>query len=370
MASHISPSPTHAAARREPLHGSPLAGFAFTLEFLYGGSLLGGDAQLVITAENVFHALSAAHYLGVARLEQLCVQYLAQHLAPQNLTSCLSWATRTDHGEASELLVRACETLLALRLPSELAAWSSALPHLQPEVLLRVLSSDELAVPSEYERYQLVKRVAMLFGDSGAAGSTADGGDDDGQREASSETRPAHLAVSHMLGQALNISGGCAPGAAASMASCLQLLRSSPAGPECAQAAGGGSHPAGSLDSGRVACMRGSAMAAEGATATARHPGSEAGSARQRPAAHLGPGRHCADVVEHGGRLPQRALLHLPGGTGGACNSAPSRRCSAAHTKQPPDRQVCVRAMYRQVCVRAMYRQCPRPLYLYLPTYL
>ncbi|PNH03395.1 hypothetical protein TSOC_010557, partial [Tetrabaena socialis] len=151
-------------------------GFEWILEYFYA------SPHCTIASDNAFDVLSAAHYLGVAAVQTACVDFLSQHLMrflsftcldfryrrpqhldPTNFASCLSWATRADHGEASDMLAAACRRLLALRLPSSLEAWAPALAHMEPRTLLDILSSDCLAVPTEYDRYLLVKQVAKLL---------------------------------------------------------------------------------------------------------------------------------------------------------------------------------------------------------------
>ncbi|KAG2452352.1 hypothetical protein HYH02_003375 [Chlamydomonas schloesseri] len=131
-------------------------GFEWILDYFYASPHTG------ITGENALDVLAAAHYLGVGPVQSACVSFLAQHLDPTNLGACLAWATRADHGEASDMLGAACRRLLALRLPAELGAWGPALPHIEPRCLVDMLGCDQLAVAGEFERYQLVKRVAEL----------------------------------------------------------------------------------------------------------------------------------------------------------------------------------------------------------------
>ncbi|EFJ50119.1 hypothetical protein VOLCADRAFT_89185 [Volvox carteri f. nagariensis] len=138
-------------------------GFEWILEYFYA------SPTVIITSENAFDVLAAAHYLGVIAVQTACVEFVAQHLDPHNLAACLLWATRADHGEASDMLASSCRRLLALRLPQNLSAWAPALARIEPRILLDIMSSDHLAVPTEYDRYELVKEVAKICAAAAAA---------------------------------------------------------------------------------------------------------------------------------------------------------------------------------------------------------
>ncbi|GFR47401.1 hypothetical protein Agub_g9118, partial [Astrephomene gubernaculifera] len=210
-------------------------GFEWLLEYFYGSPLL------ALTPDNVFDVLASAHYLGATRVQSACVDFLAQHLDPTNFAACLTWATGADHGAASDMLAAACRLVLSLQLPRNLPAWAPALPLIEPPVLLDILSSDHLAVHSEYGRYELVREVAGLLlpgeGEGGAA-AAANGGGGGGVAEAEVAVEEAAVARSAswslpsssagMDGSGAGgggtgggaRSGGCGRGAAATAAAC------------------------------------------------------------------------------------------------------------------------------------------------------
>ncbi|KAG2497113.1 hypothetical protein HYH03_004704 [Edaphochlamys debaryana] len=217
-------------------------GFEWILEYFYA------SPNSTIGSDNAFDVLAAAHYLGVTAVQSACVEFLSQHLDPTNLTACLAWATRADHGEASDMLSAACRRVLALRLPRNLPAWAPALPHIEPRTLLDILASDDLAVQSEYDRYQLVKEVSGLFLAAEAEGVSAcgqtvtsaafDGTADDDGLGAAARDASGGAELQRLLSSALHISDE-------RLAHHLQLSRSCPAAipatPRAAAAAGGGS---------------------------------------------------------------------------------------------------------------------------------
>ncbi|GLI61858.1 hypothetical protein VaNZ11_004366, partial [Volvox africanus] len=184
-------------------------GFEWILEYFYA------SPHVSVTSDNAFDVLAAAHYLGVNAVQTACVEFLAQHLDPHNFAACLLWATRADHGEASDMLATSCRRLLALRLPQNLSAWAPALVHIEPWTLLDIMSSDHLAVPTEYDRYELVKQVARICAATEEAAGTvqdaavdnaADGNHGEGFAAASGSTTTGTIVVQRMLSSALRLS--------------------------------------------------------------------------------------------------------------------------------------------------------------------
>ncbi|GIM11684.1 hypothetical protein Vretimale_15184 [Volvox reticuliferus] len=114
------------------------------------------------------------------------------------------------------MLATSCRRLLALRLPQNLSAWATALVHIEPWTLLDIMSSDHLAVPTEYDRYELVKQVAKICAAAEAAagtvedavvGKASDDNDGEGFAAAGGSTTTRTIVVQRMLSSALRLSG-------------------------------------------------------------------------------------------------------------------------------------------------------------------
>ncbi|KAG2443607.1 hypothetical protein HXX76_001958 [Chlamydomonas incerta] len=206
-------------------------GFEWILDYFYASPHTG------ITGDNALDVLAAAHYLGVGPVQSACVNFLAQHLDPTNLGACLAWATRADHGEASDMLGAACRRLLALRLPAELGAWGPALPHIEPRCLVEIVGCDQLAVAGEFERYQLVKRVAELCAASPASGTRRSSLDDQEQQQQAAR----HSSNSSGTGS----SGGASAAAAGAPGGARDSRRASGAGGAAAEDGSEGGAPGG-----------------------------------------------------------------------------------------------------------------------------
>ncbi|GIL64551.1 hypothetical protein Vafri_18451 [Volvox africanus] len=113
------------------------------------------------------------------------------------------------------MLATSCRRLLALRLPQNLSAWAPALVHIEPWTLLDIMSSDHLAVSTEYDRYELVKQVAKICAateeaagtsEDAAVDNAAEGNHGEGFATASGSTTTGTIVVQRMLSSALRLS--------------------------------------------------------------------------------------------------------------------------------------------------------------------
>ncbi|GLC49318.1 hypothetical protein PLESTB_000206200 [Pleodorina starrii] len=321
------------------------SGFEWILEYFYA------SPHVAVTSDNAFDVLATAHYLGVTAVQTACVEFLAQHLDPHNLAACLQWATRADHGEASDLLVASCRRLLALRLPRNLAAWAPALVHIEPRTLLDIMSSDHLAVPTEYDRYELVKEVAKICASAAASASAAwgdaeeDAADGDGGGGGAAATTAAAAAaagtleVRRMLSSALRLSDE-------GLAGHLPLAGSRASSAGVPSPAGGGSllaSVAGSSDAGPAsgASCRAFAMgtspspSASEASACADGGGSSSGSSALTSS--QASSRSTVRLCEPGGGSAAAAAAEERGGEdGGAASSSGAAAASPSSPRQRP----------------------------------
>lgn len=118
------------------------------------GYLYGVQPSLEPTA--ALPLLAAAAFLGLEKLCARCTESIVSDVSEDTVVGYVHFAEENHYGEHGENVRQACWGYLCRGASVELRA---LLPSLPLQTLVRLLASDELWVPSEHDRYELVLEV-------------------------------------------------------------------------------------------------------------------------------------------------------------------------------------------------------------------
>lgn len=126
----------------------------------------------MIVEDNVREVFATASYFGMTAISQQCVDFITSQLSPHNIMHYIVFCQKCEY-ELSERIMDMCEQYLcehAFRDRTMHAKFS----ELQLPILLKVLKSDDLWIPSEYQRYCFAKEILVKKMSEGDDHSVAD----------------------------------------------------------------------------------------------------------------------------------------------------------------------------------------------------
>ncbi|KAL9410314.1 hypothetical protein AB3S75_044140 [Citrus x aurantiifolia] len=155
---------------------------AMALAYLYGHRPKLNDA-------NAFRVLAAASFLDLQDLCAICTDFIISELWTSNFLAYQVFAENQDYGIHGERVRNACWGYLCQSGAVEL---KEVLPKLSPQTLHALLTSDELWVPSEEQRFELALYAFLAKGafcktecfEQGSSSSKAGADDLEGQNAA------------------------------------------------------------------------------------------------------------------------------------------------------------------------------------------
>lgn len=121
------------------------------------GTLYG--RTLTIDEDTVREVFATASYFGMSEISDKCVNFISSQLSPNNVIEYIAFSQRCEYDLSSSILER-CEQYLCEHVFRD-RAMHAKFHEVQLPMLLRVLKSDYLWIPSEYQRYCFAKEILV-----------------------------------------------------------------------------------------------------------------------------------------------------------------------------------------------------------------
>jgi len=114
---------------------------------------------LTIEDANVREVFATSSYFGMMEISKQCVDFIELRLSPDNIISFINFA-RSCHYELSKDITDRCEAYLCRHAFRD-RAMHAKFWEVQLFMVVKVLKSDTLWIPSEYQRYCFAKEVMV-----------------------------------------------------------------------------------------------------------------------------------------------------------------------------------------------------------------
>jgi hypothetical protein len=117
-----------------------------------------GFHNLCLRKDIAFNVLATSSFLSMHTLSEKCVQFIVRNLEYDNILEAIDQTERFEYGSFTQKIRNSCFIFLCRNAYDKLR---SLLPKLPQRWFESLLSSDILWVPSEYERYELVRDAVL-----------------------------------------------------------------------------------------------------------------------------------------------------------------------------------------------------------------